>query len=156
MNNQIDRTSVNEYKRNWGIVSAFGLLSMWLSSMGPHECSPVIGCGPEILFGLIIVGSLIVIVIRLFKRSLFELITPVMLLAFSYLSLYIFVSNTVWSNTLSINGNHNDSFCVVSICSRINYSYSNEFLCSNTYALDFYYGWNFCRWEWTAPLLWDF
>ena len=95
MNNQIDRTSVNEYKRNWGIVSAFGLLSMWLSSMGPHECSPVIGCGPEILFGLIIVGSLIVIVIRLFKRSLFELITPVMLLAFSYLSLYIFVSNTV-------------------------------------------------------------
>ena len=95
MNNQIDRTSVNEYKRNWGIVSAFGLLSMWLSSLGPHECSPVIGCGPEILFGLIIVGSLVVIVIRLFKRSLFELITPVMLLAFSYLSLYIFVSNTL-------------------------------------------------------------
>ena len=95
MNNQIDRTSVNEYKRNWGIVSAFGLLSMWLSSLGPHECSPVIGCGPEILFGLIIVGSLIVIVIRLFKRNLFELITPVMLLAFSYLSLYIFVSNTL-------------------------------------------------------------
>ena len=95
MNNQIDRTSVNEYKRNWGIVSAFGLLSMWLSSMGPHECSPVIGCGPEILFGLIIVGSLVVIVIRLFKRSLFELITPVMLLAFSYLSLYIFVINTL-------------------------------------------------------------
>ena len=67
MNNQIDRTSVNEYKRNWGIVSAFGLLSMWLSSLGPYQCSPVIGCGPEILFGLIIVGSLVVIVIRLFK-----------------------------------------------------------------------------------------
>ena len=95
MSNQIDRTSVNEYKRNWGIVSAFGLISMWLSSLGPHECSPVIGCGPEILFGLIIVGSLVVIVIRLFKRNLFELITPVMLLAFSYLSLYIFVSNAL-------------------------------------------------------------
>ena len=95
MNNQPDKPLINEYKRNWGIVSAFGLLSMWLSSLGPHQCSPVVGCGPEILFGLIIVGSLIVIVIRLFKRSLFELITPVMLLAFSYLSLYIFVSNTV-------------------------------------------------------------
>ena len=95
MNNQIDKASINEYKRNWGIVSIFGLLSMWLSSLGPHECSPVVGCGPEILFGLIIVGSLLVIVIRLFKRSLFELITPVMLLAFSYLSLYIFVSNTL-------------------------------------------------------------
>ena len=95
MNNQIDKASINEYKRNWGIFSVFGLLSMWLSSLGPHECSPVVGCGPEILFGLIIVGSLLVIVIRLFKRSLFELITPVMLLAFSYLSLYIFVSNTV-------------------------------------------------------------
>ena len=94
MNNQPDKPLINEYKRNWGIVSAFGLISMWLSSMGPHECSPVIGCGPEILFGLIIVGSLVVIVIRLFKRSVFELITPVMLLAFSYLSLYIFVSNT--------------------------------------------------------------
>ena len=95
MNNQPDKPLINEYKRNWGIVSVFGLLSMWLSSMGPHECSPVIGCGPEILFGLIIFGSLVVIVIRLFKRNLFELITPVMLLAFSYLSLYIFVSNAL-------------------------------------------------------------
>ena len=95
MNNQHNKASINEYKRNWGIVSGFGFLSMWLSSLGPHQCSPVIGCGPEILFGLTIVGSLVVIVIRLFKRSIFELITPVMLLAFSYLSLYIFVSNTV-------------------------------------------------------------
>jgi hypothetical protein len=95
MSNQLDRLSIKEYKRNWGIVSAFGLLSMWLSSLGPHECSPVVGCGPEILFGLIIVGSLVVIVIRLFKRSIFPLITPVMLLAFSYLGLYIFVSNTL-------------------------------------------------------------
>ena len=95
MNNQPDKPFINEYKRNWWIVSGFGLLSMWLSSMGPHQCSPVIGCGPEILFALIIVGSLIVIVIRLFKRSILGLITPVMLLAFSYLSLYIFVSNTV-------------------------------------------------------------
>ena len=95
MDNQIEKSIINEYKRNWGIVSVFGLLSMWLSSMGPHQCSPVIGCGPEILFGLIIVGSVVVIVIRLFKRSIFELITPLMLLAFSYLSLYIFASNTL-------------------------------------------------------------
>ena len=95
MNNQEIKAIISEYKRNWLIVSAFGLLSMWLSSMGPHQCSPFIGCGPEILFGLTIVGSLVVIIIRLFKRSLFELITPLMLLAFSYLSLYIFFSNTV-------------------------------------------------------------
>ena len=95
INNQEIKANISEYKRNWLIVSAFGLLSMWLSSMGPHQCSPVIGCGPEILFGLTIVGSLGVILIRLFKKSLFELITPIMLLAFSYLSLYIFVSNTV-------------------------------------------------------------
>ena len=95
MNNQNNRASINEYKRNWIIVSAFGLMSMWLSSIGSHACSPVIGCGPEILFGLTIAGSLVVIIIRLFKRSIFELITPGMLLAFSYLSLYIFVSNTV-------------------------------------------------------------
>ena len=95
MTNQEIKANISEYKRNWLIVSAFGLLSMWLSSMGPHQCSPVIGCGPEILFGLTIVGSLVVMLIRLFKKSLFELITPIMLLAFSYLSLYIFVSNTV-------------------------------------------------------------
>ena len=93
--NQIDKAMINEYKRNWIIVSTFGLLSMWLSSMGPHQCSPVIGCGPEILFGLIIVGSLGGIVIRLFKRNIFELLTPGMLLTFSYLSLYFFISNTV-------------------------------------------------------------
>ena len=51
MMNQIDKATINEYKRNWGVVSAFGLLSMWLSSLGPYQCSPVIGCGPEILFG---------------------------------------------------------------------------------------------------------
>ena len=95
MNNQNNRASINEYKRNWIIVSAFGLISIWLSSMGSHVCSPVIGCGPEILFGLTIAGSLVVIIIRLFKRSIFELITPGMLLAFSYLSLYIFFSNTL-------------------------------------------------------------
>ena len=95
MNNQNNRASINEYKRNWLIVSAFGLMSMWLSSMGSHSCSPVIGCGPEILFGLTLVGSLVVIIIRLFKRNILELITPGILLAFSYLSLYIFVSNTV-------------------------------------------------------------
>ena len=95
MTNQEIKANISEYKRNWLIVSTFGLLSIWLSSMGPHQCSPVIGCGPEILFGLTIVGSLGVILIRLFKRSLFELITPLMLLAFSYLSLYIFVSNSV-------------------------------------------------------------
>ena len=55
MNNQPDKPLINEYKRNWGIVGGFGLISMWLSSMGPHQCSPVIGCGPEILFGLTIV-----------------------------------------------------------------------------------------------------
>ena len=95
MNNQNNRESINEYKRNWIIVSAFGLMSMWLSSIGSHACSPVIGCGPEILFGLTIVGSIVVIIIRLFKRNILELITPGILLAFSYLSLYIFVSNTV-------------------------------------------------------------
>ena len=95
MNSQKVKASINEYKRNWVIVSAFGLMSMWLSSIGSHACSPVIGCGPEILFGLTIAGSLVVIIIRLFKRSIFELITPGMLLAFSYLSLYIFFSNTL-------------------------------------------------------------
>jgi hypothetical protein len=95
MNNQNSRASINEYKRNWLLVSVFGLMSMWLSSMGSHSCSPVIGCGPEILFGLTIVGSFALIIIRLFKRSILELITPGMLLTFSYLSLYIFVFNTV-------------------------------------------------------------
>ena len=74
MNNQEIKANIREYKRNWLIVSAFGLLSIWLSSKGPHQCSPVIGCGPEILFGLIIVGSLVVIVFRLFKRNIFQLI----------------------------------------------------------------------------------
>ena len=71
MNNQEIKANISEYKRNWLIVSAFGFLSMWLSSMGPHQCSPVIGCGPEILFGLTIVGSLGVILIRLFKKRAF-------------------------------------------------------------------------------------
>ena len=95
MDEQRENKIEMKYWVTWGISLAIGLWLLISSLAGPHLCSPVIGCGPEILFGLTILGSLVVIVIRLFKRSIFELITPVMLLAFSYLSLYIFVSNTV-------------------------------------------------------------
>ena len=95
MNNQEARESINEYKRNWGVVSAFGLLSMWLSSMGPHQCSPVIGCGPEILFGLIIVSSVLVIVIRLFKKNKLKLITPLILIVFFTPSTFLFLANAL-------------------------------------------------------------
>ena len=95
MNNQEARASINEYKRNWGIVSVFGLLSMWLSSLGPHECSPVVGCVVESIMFVAIIISILLIVIRLFKKNKLKLITPLILIVFFTPSTFFYLSNTI-------------------------------------------------------------
>ena len=37
------------------------------------------------------------------------------------------ILDTVWINTLSINGNHNNSFCLVGVYSRVNHYYFVQF-----------------------------
>ena len=143
-----------KYWITWGISSLIGIMMFNISLSGPHLCSPVVGCGPEVPMLIAITISLILILFRVFKKNKLKLITPLILIFTLTPSLIIFLKNTIWRNTLLINGNHNDSFCLVSISSRINYSCSYEFLCCHADALDFYYGWNLGRWEWTTSLLW--
>jgi len=62
---------------------------------GPHLCSPVIGCGVEVPMMIAIIISIILLVIRIFKKNKLKLITPLILLALLTPSLLFYLLYTV-------------------------------------------------------------
>ena len=83
------------YWFTWGITSLIGLWLFISSLAGPHLCSPVIGCGVEVPMMFAITFSLILLVIRLFKKNKLKLVTPLILLVTLTPSLFFYVINTV-------------------------------------------------------------
>ena len=79
----------------WGITSVIGLWLFISSLAGPHLCSPVIGCGVEAPMMFAITISLILLVIRLFKKNKLKFVTPLILLVTLTPSLFFYVINTV-------------------------------------------------------------
>ena len=92
---QQDKTISKRYWFTWGISSAIGLWLLISSLAGPHLCSPVIGCGVEAPMMFAITISLILLVIRLFKKNNLKLVTPIILLVTLTPSLFFYVINTV-------------------------------------------------------------
>jgi hypothetical protein len=84
-----------KYWVTWGISFAIGLWLLSSSLAGPHLCSPVIGCGVEVPMFFAITISLILLVIRLFKKNKLKLVTPLILLVTLTPSLFFYVINTV-------------------------------------------------------------
>ena len=83
------------YWFTWGTASLIGLWLFISSLAGPHLCSPVIGCGVEVPMMFAITFSLILLVIRLFKKNKLKLVTPLILLVTLTPSLFFYVVNTV-------------------------------------------------------------
>ena len=92
---QQEKTISKRYWFTWGITSAIGLWLLISSLAGPHLCSPVIGCGVEVPMFFAITISLILLVIRLFKKNKLKLVTPLILLVTLTPSLFFYVINTV-------------------------------------------------------------
>ena len=92
---QQDKTISKRYWFTWGISSAIGLWLLISSLAGPHLCSPVIGCGVEAPMMFAITISLILLVIRLFKKNKLKFVTPLILLVTLTPSLFFYVINTV-------------------------------------------------------------
>ena len=69
---------------------------MLMSSLaGPHLCSPVVGCMVETIMFIAIIISILLIVIRLFKKNKLKLITPLILIVFFTPSTYLYLANTI-------------------------------------------------------------
>jgi len=83
------------YWITWGISSLIGLWMFITSLQGPHLCSPVVGCVVESIMFYAIIVSIILLVIRIFKKNKLKLITPLILIFFFTPSTIIFVTNTI-------------------------------------------------------------
>jgi len=69
---------------------------MLLSSLaGPHLCSPVVGCVVESIMFVAIIVSIILLVIRVFKKNKLKLVTPLILIVFFTPSTFFYLANTV-------------------------------------------------------------
>ena len=83
------------YWFTWGLSSAIGLWLLLYSLGGPHLCSPVIGCGVEVPMVIAIIISIILLVIRVFKKNKLKLVTPLILIAFFTPSTLLYLLWTV-------------------------------------------------------------
>ena len=95
MESEENKSIKKRYWVTWGISFAIGLWLLISSLAGPHLCSPVIGCGVEVPMMFAITISLILLVIRLFKKNKLKLVTPLILLVTLTPSLFFYVINTV-------------------------------------------------------------
>jgi len=69
---------------------------MLLSSLGgPHLCSPVVGCVVESIMFVAIIVSIILLVIRVFKKNKLKLVTPLILIVFFTPSTFFYLLYTV-------------------------------------------------------------
>jgi len=70
------------YWFTWGLSSIIGTWLLLGSLAGPHLCSPVVGCIVETIMFIAIIISIILLVIRSFKKNRLKLVTPLILILF--------------------------------------------------------------------------
>ena len=70
------------YWFTWGLSSIIGAWVLLGSLAGPHLCSPVVGCIVESIMFIAIIISIILLVIRSFKKNKLKLVTPLILIIF--------------------------------------------------------------------------
>ena len=79
----------------WGLSSAIGVWMLLSSLAGPHLCSPVVGCVVESIMFVAIIVSIILLVIRVFKKNKLKLVTPLILIVFFTPSTFFYLLYTV-------------------------------------------------------------
>ena len=95
MNTLEDNTIKKRYWFTWGLSSVIGTWLLLSSLAGPHLCSPVVGCIVETIMFIAIIISIILLVIRVFKKNKLKLVTPLILIVFFTPSTFLYLSWTV-------------------------------------------------------------
>jgi len=83
------------YWFTWGLSLAIGVWMLLNSLAGPHLCSPVVGCIVESIMFIAIIVSMILLVIRVFKKNKLKLVTPLILIVFFTPSTFLYLLYTV-------------------------------------------------------------
>jgi hypothetical protein len=84
-------TITKKYLFTWGLSSVIGIWMLLNALAGPHLCSPVVGCIVESIMFIAIIISIILLVIRLFKKNRLKLITPLILIVFFTPSTFLYL-----------------------------------------------------------------
>ena len=95
MNTLKDNAIKKSYWFTWGLTSVIGTWLLLSSLAGPHLCSPVVGCIVETIMFIAIIISIILLVIRSFKKNKLKLITPLILIVFFTPSTFFYLFYTV-------------------------------------------------------------
>ena len=95
MNTLEDNAIKKRYWFTWGLSSAIGIWLLLSSLAGPHLCSPVVGCIVESIMFIAIIISIILLVIRSFKKNKLKLVTPLILIVFFTPSTFLYLLWTV-------------------------------------------------------------
>ena len=83
------------YWFTWGLSSIIGTWLLLGSLAGPHLCSPVVGCIVESIMFIAIIISIVLLVIRSFKKNKLKLVTPLILIVFFTPSTFFYLLYTV-------------------------------------------------------------
>ena len=92
---QEDAATSKRYWFTWGLSSIIGSWLLLGSLAGPHLCSPVVGCIVETIMFIAIIISIILLVIRSFKKNKLKLVTPLILIVFFTPSTFFYLFYTV-------------------------------------------------------------
>ena len=95
MNTLKDNAIKKSYWFTWGLTSVIGTWLLLGSLAGPHLCSPVVGCIVESIMFIAIIISIVLLVIRSFKKNKLKLVTPLILIAFFTPSTFFYLFYTV-------------------------------------------------------------
>jgi len=95
MNTLEDSRIKKRYWFTWGLSSVIGTWLLLGSLAGPHLCSPVVGCIVESIMFIAIIISIILLVIRSFKKNKLKLVTPLILIVFFTPSTFFYLFYTV-------------------------------------------------------------
>jgi hypothetical protein len=104
------------YWFTWGISTGLGV-SILLIQLDLHNsrslCSPVVGCGYEVPLFLTILISTLLLITRVFRKNKLKLITPLILLVFSFLILiFTFSSEKRFNESMTSLAKNIQELCI--------------------------------------------
>ena len=105
-----------KYWVTWGLTSALGIFIL-LIQLGIYNyrpiCSPVVGCGYEVPLFLTILISILLLITRVFRKNKLKLITPLMLVVFSFLILiFTFSSEKRFNESMTSLAKNIQELCI--------------------------------------------
>jgi len=104
------------YWITWGLTTGLGIfiLLFQLASLNSRSlCSPVVGCGYEVPLLLTILISVFLLITRVFRKNKLKLITPLILLVFSFLILiFTFSSEKRFNESMTSLAKNIQEICI--------------------------------------------